>query len=65
MKTKNILVSQPQPADVAKTPFGDIEKKYGVTFTFEKFIKLEDITASELREAYIKPNPSLLRRARQ
>ncbi len=54
MKTKNILVSQPQPADVAKTPFGDIEKKYGVTFTFEKFIKLEDITASELREAHIK-----------
>ena len=50
MKIKNILVSQPKPADITKTPFGDMAKKYGVNFTFEKFIKLEDVTASELHK---------------
>jgi len=50
MKVKNILVSQPKPADIAKTPFGDMAKKYGVNFTFEKLIKLEDVTASELHK---------------
>lgn len=54
MKIKNILVSQPKPVDITKTPFGDISKKYGVNFTFEKFIKLEDVTASELRQEHIK-----------
>jgi len=54
MKIKSILVSQPQPTDVSKTPYGDMMKKYGVTFTFEKFIKLEGVTASELRQQHIK-----------
>jgi len=54
MKIKNILISQPQPVDIAKTPFGDLMKKYGVNFTFEKFIKLEGVTASELRQNHIK-----------
>ncbi len=54
MKIKSILVSQPQPADLSKTPYGDMAKKFGVTFTFEKFIKLEDVTASELRKEHIK-----------
>ena len=46
MKIKSILVSQPKPADISKTPFADMMKKYGVNFTFEKFIKLDDVTAS-------------------
>jgi uroporphyrinogen-III synthase len=54
MKIKSILVSQPKPADVSKTPFADMMKKYGVNFTFEKFIKLDDVTASELRQEHIK-----------
>ena len=54
MKIKSILVSQPQPADITKTPYGDLAKKYGVTFTFEKFIKLEGVSASELRQNHIK-----------
>jgi Uroporphyrinogen-III synthase len=54
MKIKSILVSQPQPTDIAKTPYGDMMKKYGVNFVFEKFIKLEDVTASELRQEKIK-----------
>ncbi len=54
MKIKSILVSQPKPADISKTPFADMMKKYGVNFTFEKFIKLDDVTASELRQQHIK-----------
>ena len=54
MKTKSILVSQPQPADISKTPFADMIKKYGVSFTFEKFIKLDAVSASELRQQHIK-----------
>ena len=54
MKIKSILVSQPQPADISKTPYGEMMKKYGVNFTFEKFIKLDDVTASELRQEHIK-----------
>jgi len=54
MRIKHILVSQPQPADIAKTPYADMMKKYGVTFTFEKFIKLDDVSASELRQNHIK-----------
>lgn len=54
MKIKSILVSQPQPADISKTPYGDMAKKYGVTFTFEKFIKLDDVSATELRQEHIK-----------
>lgn len=54
MKIKSILVSQPQPADLSKTPYGDMAKKYGVNFKFEKFIKLDDVTASELRQEHIK-----------
>ena len=54
MKIKSILVSQPQPAEIEKTPYGAMMKTYGVNFTFEKFIKLEDVTASELRQEHIK-----------
>ena len=54
MKIKSILVSPPQPADISKTPYGDLMKKYGVTFTFEKFIKLDGVTASELRQEHVK-----------
>lgn len=54
MKIKHILVSQPQPADISKTPYADMMKKYGVSFTFEKFIKLDDVSASELRQEHVK-----------
>ena len=54
MKIKSILVSQPQPTDITKTPYGDMMKKYGVNFTFEKFIKLDGVSASELRQEHIK-----------
>lgn len=54
MKIKSILLSQPKPVDVAKTPYEAIIKKYNVNIEFEKFIKLEDVSASELRQEKVK-----------
>lgn len=54
MKIKSILLSQPKPADVTKTPYDAIIRKYNVSIDFEKFIKLEDVTASELRQEKVK-----------
>ena len=54
MKIKSILLSQPKPADITKTPYDAIIKKYNVNIDFEKFIKLEDVTASELRQEKVK-----------
>ncbi|HNZ80854.1 MAG: uroporphyrinogen-III synthase [Bacteroidales bacterium] len=52
MKIKKILVSQPQPA-TEKSPYFDIEKKYGVKFVFRPFIKVEGISAKEFRQQKI------------
>ena len=40
--------------DVTKTPYEAIIKKYNVNIDFEKFIKLEDVSASELRQDKVK-----------
>ena len=49
MKIKSILISQPKPVDITKTPYDNIIKKFNVNIEFEKFIRLEDVSASELR----------------
>lgn len=54
MKVKNILISQPKPVDIAKTHFESIVKKYNVKIDFEKFIKIEGVGASELRQDHVK-----------
>ena len=50
MKVKTILVSQPKPIDIDKTPYGDIMRKYNVTFEFRKFFKIEGVEARDLRK---------------
>ncbi|MDP4290287.1 MAG: uroporphyrinogen-III synthase [Bacteroidota bacterium] len=50
MKVKNILVSQPKPLDIDKSPYGDIIKKYNVNIEFRKFFKIEGVEARELRK---------------
>jgi uroporphyrinogen-III synthase len=50
LKVKTILVSQPKPIDVDKTPYGDIMKKYNVTFEFHKFFRIEGVEARDLRK---------------
>lgn len=51
MKVKNILVSQPQPADLEKSPYGELIKKFNVKIDFHKFIKVEGISAKDYRRA--------------
>ncbi|MFA8299174.1 MAG: uroporphyrinogen-III synthase [Hyphomicrobiales bacterium] len=53
MKVKNILVSQPKPADIDKSPYGELAKKYNLKIDFHKFIKIEGIPAREFRKQRI------------
>lgn len=53
MKIKNILVSQPKPADIEKSPYGDLSKKYNLNIDFHKFIKVEGVPAKDFRKERI------------
>ncbi|MBO6013272.1 MAG: uroporphyrinogen-III synthase [Bacteroidales bacterium] len=48
MKVTNILISQPQAPE--KSPYYDLEKKYGVKLTFKPLIRIEELSAKEFRE---------------
>lgn len=50
LKIKRILVSQPQPTDLEKSPYADVIKKYKVEVDFRKFIKIEGVSASDFRK---------------
>lgn len=49
----NILVSQPQPTDIEKSPYGDLNRKYNVDIDFQKFINIEGIPSKEFRQSRI------------
>ena len=49
----NILVSQPQPNDIEKSPYGDLTRKYNVAIDFYKFISVEGIPSREFRQSRI------------
>lgn len=51
MKVKNILVSQPEPADLEKSPYGELCKRFNLKIDFHKFIKVEEVSAQEFRKA--------------
>ena len=53
MKIKNILVSQPKPANLEKSPYGELVKKYKLDIDFHKFIKIEGVCAKEFRKERI------------
>jgi uroporphyrinogen-III synthase len=50
LKIKTILVSQPQPSDLEKSPYADLAKKFNVNVVFHKFITIEGILAKEFRK---------------
>ncbi len=52
MNVKKILVSQPRPTS-EKSPYFDLEKKYGVEVVFRPFIKVEGLTSKEFRQSKI------------
>ncbi|MCK5337342.1 MAG: uroporphyrinogen-III synthase, partial [Bacteroidales bacterium] len=50
MKIKNILVSQPEPADLEKSPYGELAKNFNLNIDFNKFIKIEGVCSKEFRQ---------------
>jgi len=46
--TPKILISQPKPK-TAKSPYFDLENKYGLEMVFRPFIKIEPMTAKDFR----------------
>ncbi len=49
---KTILVSQPKPE---RSPYYDLEKKYGLTIDWRQFIQVEGVSAKEFRKTRIRP----------
>ncbi len=43
------MVSQPRPADINKSPYGELSRKFNLRIDFEKFITIEGISAKEFR----------------
>jgi len=52
VKIKKILVSQPKPSS-EKSPYFDLQRKYGVEVVFRPFIKIEGLTSREFRQSKI------------
>lgn len=53
MKIKNILISQPEPVDIEKSPYGELARKFNVSIDFKKFIKIDGVSSKEFRKARI------------
>ncbi|KAA3639055.1 MAG: uroporphyrinogen-III synthase [Bacteroidetes bacterium] len=52
-KIETILVSQPKPE---RSPYYDLEKKYGLTIDWRQFIQVESVSAKEFRKTRIRPD---------
>ena len=52
MNITKILVSQPRPTS-EKSPYFELEKKYGVEIVFRPFIKVEGLSSKEFRQSKI------------
>jgi len=62
IKIKKILVSQPKPGDVEKSPYGELVQKHKLKVDFYKFIKIEGVTSSEFRKdkVYIQDHTAVI-----
>lgn len=49
---KKILVSQPKPSS-EKSPYFELERKYGLELVFHPFIKVEGLSARDFRQQRI------------
>jgi uroporphyrinogen-III synthase len=54
MKIKNVLISQPKPADPEKSPYSQLAEKYKLNLDFQKFIKIEGVSSKEFRQSKIR-----------
>ena len=53
IKVKKILISQPEPPDLDKSPYKKLITEYHVDLTFYKFFSIEGIGATEFRKSRI------------
>ena len=53
MKIKKVLISQPEPADLEKSPYRNLIHKHNVELTFYKFFEIVGISASDFRKTRI------------
>lgn len=56
MKVKKILISQPEPLEIEKSPYRNLITKYDLELTFFKFFEIRGLTASEFRKSRIHLN---------
>lgn len=54
MKIKNVLISQPKPADLEKSPYSQLAEQHKLDLDFQKFIKIEGISSKEFRQSKIR-----------
>ena len=52
-RVKSILVTQPTP--LVKSPYFDIEQKYGITVDFREFTHVEALDIKEVRRQRVNP----------
>lgn len=50
MKIKNILISQPRPVELEKSPYNEIIKKHNVSIDFHKFFRIEGYSSIDFRK---------------
>lgn len=53
MEIKKLLISQPEPADIEKSPYRNLVQNHKVDITFYKFFEVVGIPASEFRKTRI------------
>lgn len=52
-KVKSILISQPKPE---RSPYYDLEQKYGLQIDWRPFIHVEGVSAKDFRKARVRPD---------
>ncbi len=52
-RVKTILVSQPKPA---RSPYYELEKKYGLTIDWRPFIHVEPVSSKDFRKQRVRPD---------
>ncbi len=53
VKIKNILVSQPQPAELEKSPYWELINRHNIKFEFKKFFSVVGLNSAEFRQSRI------------
>lgn len=49
MDLKHILISQPTPSCPEKSPYFDLQRRFGLELTFKPFIRIETLSTTEFR----------------